>query len=103
MLKQMRELLELDAKQFHEVELSRDEFHEWNTNPTTEKVMQLIFNYRALIKEQLARGETLGDNSVQDTAQAVGIVTGLDFLLTMEYDEEVKDERGEDDDSSSDA
>lgn len=97
MLKQVRELLELSDKQFHEVELSKEEFHEWSADPTTEKVMRLVFNFRELIKEQTMQGMTLGENSGEDTAQAVGITAGLDFLLTMEYDDQ--DERGEDDGS----
>ena len=52
----------------------------WKHNVVTTQIMEIIKaeienNYR-----RVGRGETLGDNAIQDTARVVGYVEGLKFL-----------------------
>jgi len=94
MIPEARALLSLHEPDFNDVGLEREEFVDWAGHETTEKVMRMVFKQREAIKEQLAMGGTLTERPERHTAEAVGLIAGLDFFLTMEFVDE--DERGED-------
>jgi len=70
--------------------MTKVEFLDWKEHPVTAEMYKAFMEVRDSIKEDLATGSTLGNES--ETARRVGMIEGLDFFLNAGYD-------GEDDES----
>lgn len=94
MIDKVRRQIRLLDNDLPDVELTGEEFEAWVSNPTTMKVMEILFHHRQRYSAELSEGASLGDHTERETAQYVGLIAGIDMLLRMEY--EAQDERGED-------
>lgn len=70
------------------MELTKADFSDWKEGPVTRRVFALIQARRDTVKEALARGETLGENTVINTASLVGYIRGMDELLAVEFEDD---------------
>ena len=100
MIAEYQELLKLsDAADVIDVGISKEEFVNWIGNPVTEKIMKVIFHNRMQVANSIVLGDTIDNNefvSLKDTAKAIGIVAGFDFLLSLTYEDDEQDEGAED-------
>lgn len=55
----------------------------WKHDEVTQQIISIVQQEIDQANNRLGRGETLGENAVQDTARGVGYVEGLRFLETM--------------------
>jgi len=71
--------------------MTKEQYEEWKSNPTTIEVFKKITEVRDILKENLSTGMTLsdtGDMIVKSTARVVGNIEGLDQLLGMYFEDE---------------
>lgn len=52
----------------------------WKHNAVTQQVLDIIDQELQAASLRIGKGETLGENVIQDTARAVGYVDGLEFM-----------------------
>jgi hypothetical protein len=79
----------------------------WKQNAVTVQVLDIIDQELQASSLRIGKGETLGDNIIQDTARAVGYVDALEFMRHLfelafvvkgvEDDREYGDEQTEED------
>lgn len=67
-----------------EVEMSKEEFLAWKNDKVTKEIYKVLEHLRNESSEKLALGLTLSSTAVQDTAQEVGFIRGLDTILMVE-------------------
>jgi len=67
-------------------EVSAAEFSDWKAQPVTQEVFKKLEETKAITTEYLLHGGSLTDHAGRDTAQAVGLLRGLDMILDMRVD-----------------
>ena len=73
-----------------------EQFAEWKEHPVTKEIFTELKKIKENIKDQLADGNTIGDNAEAThglTNRAIGQLNGIDQLLNISYaDEETQEE-----------
>jgi hypothetical protein len=70
--------------------MSKDEFKLWLDNPTTQKIRELMIESRSDYVRLLCDGATLfseSSNTQKNTAQAIGVIAGIDLFLNLQIEE----------------
>jgi hypothetical protein len=70
--------------------MSKDEFKLWLDNPTTQKIRELMIESRSDYVRALCEGATLfndSSNTQKNTAQAIGVIAGIDLFLNLQIEE----------------
>jgi hypothetical protein len=63
--------------------VQKDEFGEWLQDPRTKEVFEAVRSYRSKWEQILLSGSTLrASNPVEATAEAIGVLKGIDYLLS---------------------
>ena len=55
----------------------------WKHNAVTQQIVDAVKQEINNSNDRVGKGETLGENIIQDTARAVGYVEGLEFLARI--------------------
>lgn len=71
--------------------MRKEQFDEWHSHPATIEIFKELEDVREDLKEDLARGATLG--SEVQTARLVGNIEGLNQLLNIKYEGDADDEK----------
>jgi len=64
-------------------ELTREQFEFWKNLPETKAILSLVESYQGELRDYLVSGATVG--SIPDTAETVGKIHGLGFILGIDY------------------
>lgn len=67
-------------------DVSKAEFSDWKNQIVTQAVFKKINDAREATVEHMLFGGTVGDNTGEDTARAVGVLQGLDMLLGIDWE-----------------
>ena len=67
--------------------MNKEEFGAWRTDPITEQVFGILREVRAHHVERLTSGQTVGAET--DTAKTVGIIQAFDYLLNIDYEDNI--------------
>ena len=68
-------------------EISKAEFADWKSQPVTQEVLKVVAEARQATEGHLLYGGTIGENTAEETARAVGVLQGLDMLLAVDFEE----------------
>ena len=75
--------------------ITKEMFLEWKAHPVTIEVYEEVEKLISMLKDQLAEGTTLlqqADATHGATSRLVGQIEGLNQLLKLDYEDELKGE-----------
>ena len=75
--------------------VTKEMFLEWKAHPVTIEVYEEVEKLISMLKDQLAEGTTLlpqADATQGTTSRLVGQIEGLNQLLKLDYEDELKGE-----------
>ena len=75
------------------MEMTKEEFQEWRSNKTTQKILDELREEREELINGLGRGASLGPTTGEATAHMVGYIRGLDRIVEIEYEEGEEDSK----------
>ena len=74
--------------------MNREQFAEWQSNPTTIEIFEKLEGVRADLEKGLASGQTLcttADETHGSTARMIGNIEGLNQLLDISFEDDEED------------
>jgi len=78
--------------------ITKEQFNEWKSNPTTQEIYKELEALKLSLQGLLGDGQTVGrsaDETHSNTSMAVGHIKGINQLLNISFEDDENEESNE--------